>query len=72
MFYLCTQSGNGSVFVYRQADFSLRMGQFSNSVAAHPHTNEVEVTPLDFYVQEECAAARLAIHLKQELVSAHD
>ena len=25
--------------------FSLRMGQFSNSVAAHLRTNEVEVTP---------------------------
>ena len=27
------------------SSFSLRMGQFSNSVAAHPRTNKVEVTP---------------------------
>ena len=26
--------------------FSLRMGQFSNPVATHPRTNEVEVSPL--------------------------
>ena len=26
------------------ASFSLRMGQFPNSVAAHPHTKEAEVT----------------------------
>ena len=35
----------GSVFVYRWASFSLRMGQFPIIVAAHPRTNEVEVTP---------------------------
>ena len=29
------------------ASFSLRMGQFSNPVATHPRTNEVEVPPLD-------------------------
>ena len=45
MFY-CTKSGNESVFVYRWANFSPRLGQFSNSVAGHLHTNEVEVTPL--------------------------
>ena len=27
------------------ASFSLRMGQFSNPVAAHPRTNEAEVPP---------------------------
>ena len=27
------------------ASFSLRMGQFSNPVATHPRTNEVEVPP---------------------------
>ena len=28
------------------------MGQFSNSVAAHPRTNKVEVTPPGYYPEE--------------------
>ena len=28
------------------------MGQFSNSVAAHPRTNEVEVTPRAYFLVE--------------------
>ena len=36
---------NGSVFDNRWAIFSLRMGQFSYSVATHPHTNEIDMIP---------------------------
>ena len=35
------------------ARFSLRMGQFSNPVATHPRTNEVEVPPRVFATVEQ-------------------
>ena len=43
-YFIVHSLGMGLFLFIDRPTFSLRMGQFSNSVAAHPHTIEVEVT----------------------------
>ena len=58
--FIAHSLGMGLFFVYRWANFSLRMGQFPNSVAPHPRTKKVEVC-----FNNECLFSRT---IKQPLV----